>query len=614
MGSTPADRSVDPAPREGLALARSIEIVFLLLVCGGLFFVGLGRFDLVKTEGLRAIVVAEMLEPLPGAESQRGAERWGISMPSVHHRPQLKKPPAYAWCTTALARAVGHLDEQIARLPSALAATALVLLLYGVAEARLGRGAGLAAAALAIANPTLIDYAMRAELDMGFTFLTTVSILLAYPGVYRSRQPGPPAQAATTGVVCWMGCYLAATAAALWKGPHSLIFLWVLLLAYGWRKRAWRWLGHPGQVCGLILSLGVLIGWTLTLSGHAGGGSVARMAGIELVSRLIPLNLEDLLSILYAVPMMAVVALPASLLVIASFRSGVVYEAADRPSTRSVTALVRFCMARFRRWWAALAADRFVEFLLFWIFANLVWTVIVPAKAPRYWLPLFPPVFLLAAHVLRRRMTGAVPAAGQRHLDVTWRCIYGVIGAGGFLALAVVILFAIVPGARPHALRSAPTWPWLVMGSGWLAVAVMGLWRRVGWATTGRCLGLVVAVLAFRPVLSEIWWPIRAASDSQRASAAQIDRIVPPGEPVFVLGPHEFPDVAFYSRRRFQWIDEPGEARAYAGAPVAHCLLRTEDLDEWVTEKGSQYTPEFVFVRADKPVTLIRVDLAQSRP
>ncbi|MHC4091898.1 MAG: ArnT family glycosyltransferase, partial [Planctomycetota bacterium] len=169
-----SDAAVAPAAHP----ARAVEVVFLLLVCGTMFFVGLGRFDFIKTEGLRAIVVAEMLE------------QPGISMPSVHHRPYLKKPPLYAWSTALLARALPPFDEQIARLPSALAATALVLLLYGVAEGRIGRGAGVPAAALALANVTVVDYAMRAELDMGFAFLTTASILLAYPALQRRGATG----------------------------------------------------------------------------------------------------------------------------------------------------------------------------------------------------------------------------------------------------------------------------------------------------------------------------------------------------------------------------------------------------------------------------------------
>jgi len=582
----PADQphsSAAPPPR----LSRTVEAAFLLSVCGVLFFLGVGRFDFIKTEGLRAIVVAEMLE------------QPGISMPSVHHRAYLKKPPLYAWCTTLLAQAAGRFDEQIARLPSALAGTALILLLYGVAEGCIGRGAGVPTAALALANVTVIDYAVRAELDMGFAFLTTASILLAYPALHRR---------AVVGVLCWMGCYLLATLAALWKGPHSLIFLWALLLAYGWRKRRWSWLWHPGQVCGLLVSLGVLIAWALTLSTHAGTASVGRTAGIELVSRLVPLSLGDLLSILYAVPIMAVVVLPASLFVAASFRSGVVYQADDAPNGRSLRAIVSFCTRRSRRWWTSLAADPFTEFLLFWIGANLVWTAIVPAKSPRYWLPMFGPVFLLAGCLLCRRLVGAAGQTGRRHLDLTWRGIYAVLGVIGLLALLAAAATLISPGLTIAATPLGPAWAWLAMAIGWMAIAIVEFSPRIAPSTIGRCLGLIVVVLAVKPVLSNIWWPARARSDSQRGSAALIDQQVPPGEPVFVLGGHELPDVAFYSARPFQWLDEPADAADFTTAPFAFYLLRDEDLEEQVAGRGFRYDCCLEFDRADKQVVLIRID------
>jgi 4-amino-4-deoxy-L-arabinose transferase-like glycosyltransferase len=570
-----------------------VEIVLLLLVCGALFFVGLGRFDFIKTEGLRAIVVAEMLE------------RPGVSMPTVHHQPQTKKPPLYAWTTTALARAVGRFDEQIARLPSAMAGTLLIVLLYGVAERAFGRGAGVIAAALALANPTLLDYSVRAELDLGFTLLTTLAILLAYPALRR---------AGATAVFCWMGCYAAATLAAMWKGPHSLIFLWVTLLAYGWGKRYWRWLWHPAHVVGLVMSLGLLVSWAVLLSAIVGPRAVAEIAVIELVSRLVPLSVGDLLSIVYAVPMLVVIVLPASAFMVASLRRGVIYEADDQPADRSFGGLVRFCAGRFRAWWRAVAGDPFAEFLLFWVSANLAWCAIVPAKAPRYWLPLCVPVFLLSAYLLRRRLAGRVSEVGQRHLDVTWRLIYGVIGALGLVGLAGAVLVLARPGVKVASVSLGPAWAWLALGTGWTVMAAVELARRRAWPTIGRCVGLLVVVLAARPALSEVWWPARARSDTQRFNAAALDAIVPPGEPVYVLGRHELPDVEFYSRRRFEWPGHPDGIAPFRPSDGAFCLLRAEDLEGVVARCGYSYGLALEFERADKRLVLIQIDLGRRLP
>jgi 4-amino-4-deoxy-L-arabinose transferase-like glycosyltransferase len=114
----------------GKRLNRVVEILVLLLVCYLVFFSGLGRYDYINTESLRAVVVDEMLD------------REGLSMPTVHEAPYLKKPPLYAWTTTLIARAAGEFNEEIARLPSAVCGTLFVLLLYGLGEAWIGCGGG----------------------------------------------------------------------------------------------------------------------------------------------------------------------------------------------------------------------------------------------------------------------------------------------------------------------------------------------------------------------------------------------------------------------------------------------------------------------------------------
>jgi 4-amino-4-deoxy-L-arabinose transferase-like glycosyltransferase len=139
-------------------LHRALDILLLVLVCYLVLFANLDRHEYIKTEGLRAIVATEMLE------------RDGWSMPTVHHQPYLNKPPLYAWTTVWLSRQADGLTEQIARIPSALAGTALVLLMFALAERWIGRGTGLVAATFTLLCPTIADYAVRAELDLPFSF------------------------------------------------------------------------------------------------------------------------------------------------------------------------------------------------------------------------------------------------------------------------------------------------------------------------------------------------------------------------------------------------------------------------------------------------------------
>jgi 4-amino-4-deoxy-L-arabinose transferase-like glycosyltransferase len=567
-----------------------LEASFLLLVCLAVFFPGLDRFDFIKTEGLRAIVVKEMLETP------------GISMPSVHHRPQLKKPPLYAWTTAVLARGSGYdsqsIDEGLARLPSAIAASLLVLLLYGVAEVAIWRSSGLITAAFALACVTIQDYGMRAELDMGFAFATSLSILLAYAALGRP---------ALRSIVCWMGCYFFATAAALWKGPHSLIFLWVLLLCWSWRKKRWKWLMAPGQVAGLLLCLGVLVTWTIVLSSHAGGREVGKTAVIELISRLVPLSVSSLLSILYAVPEMVIICLPASLFLLASLRPGVLVD-------RGIwNAELEGRWQQLRRWlgewWDELATHPFMEFCLFWLVANFAWSIFVPAKAPRYWIPMFPPLFFIAGYLLQRAAACRLSAEGVRLFERSWKLVFGVAGAIGAAALVAGVIGLVSPNLGVATFRIGPGWAWLMMGVGWLAMGLLEWSRRLSATATGRAVALIVLVLASRPLVAEVVWPARAAADSQRSDAVAIDAIVPEGEPVLVLGSKEIPDTAFYSERPFYWVDSPADGSRFTSAQTVYCLLRVDELAGSLTELDFAYTSRLTFERADHSITLVEVAL-----
>ncbi len=149
---------------------------------------------------------------------------------------------------------------------------------------------------------------------------------------------------------------------------------------------------------------------------------------------------------------------------------------------------------------------------------------------------------------------------------------------------------------------------WLALGTGWTTIAVICLIGRSASPTPGRCLGLLVVILAAKPVVAQAWWPVRERSTTQRPNAAAIDERVPPGSPVLVLGRHELPDLEFYSRRRFDWLDSPAEAAWYTSSSAAYFLLRSEDLEECVASQGFTYDLELEFDRADRPISLIRID------
>lgn len=567
------------------------DVLVLALTCALMFFVHQSRFDYIETEGLRALVAYEMVE------------RGGPSMPTVHHRSYVNKPPLYAWTTSLLARGLGRFDEQVARLPSAICATLLVLGLYVAGRRWGGASVGRAAAAFALANVTVLDYGFRAELDMPFTFFVALMFMLVYVALMR-----------TGGVsfAAWIGAYVAATAAAMWKAPHSLIFMWLGLLTYARVHRRWRWMIAPGQVVGLAASMTVLTAWLLAVLKFAGGRRVGTAAGSEVVHRLAP-GLADLLQVPLFPLIVAVVGLPGTLFVIASAAELATGEA----SASSSSALKRFAAA-VRRWWSAAASDPRAEFLLLMLVPNLIFLAIAPAKSARYTLPLFPLLFLLAAHLMMRSRSssadGSAPANVERSITAALHGLWVFILGVGAAALIAGTILVVRPQLRIGEVSLGPAGSWFILGTACLVAGGFYAVTRRSSDARASVIGLVLVAAGCKPVMSEVWWEAREKSDSQREAAARIDAVVPEGEPVFVLGRQEFPDTALYSRRAFYWIEAPSECRPHTNAAKPYFLMRESELigdrpGEPNFKEATGYVERLRFERIDREVIVFQLDV-----
>jgi 4-amino-4-deoxy-L-arabinose transferase-like glycosyltransferase len=137
-----------PLEHMGTALA------LLLCFCGFLFFYGLTHGELYRTEGLRALLAAEFLR----------SGNWIV--PTLYGEPLLTKPPGMYAAIAVLSWPFGGVNAATARLPSALAATGLVLAFYGYFRRQFGNAAGFVAALILPTSFMWLDKAPSAEIDM----------------------------------------------------------------------------------------------------------------------------------------------------------------------------------------------------------------------------------------------------------------------------------------------------------------------------------------------------------------------------------------------------------------------------------------------------------------
>ena len=148
--------------------------------------------------------------------------------PTIGGLPWLEKPPLPWWLAAALGRLAGGVDETVARLPSALAAMALVLGVAVLAARHFGPTIGLLAGAVQATTAWTVLRGRLAEADVLLACLITWS-LVAFdemlvgrdrrcedPGVTRPRMASRPVD-----VLRIAGCHVPGQGHWLRCGDHS---------------------------------------------------------------------------------------------------------------------------------------------------------------------------------------------------------------------------------------------------------------------------------------------------------------------------------------------------------------------------------------------------------
>lgn len=566
-----------------MARTLVLPLMILLPLSTVWFFWGTGAGPFVGTEALRAVVVKEMLT----------GGQWPL--PTIHGRVYLRKPPLYAWTTVGLAKLLNRFDEQVARWPSSALGVVYVLTMFLAARAWIDARAGGPAAVLAGGNWVIMDYGVRAELDMGVLAFTTLAVLGLGAAWYR---PGRRRWLALT------GCYTAALIGSFWKAPHVLLTVWLALLGLLWverrsrRDQARRWVWHPAHGLLVATNMAILVLWFVVLARAVGTGRTAKFVLLEFAARVIPHSIDHLIELLTGLPMFAWTAFPASIL--------------------AAIWLVPRARANLND-----AHRRTLDFALAWLIPNFVFLLFVPAKASRYWMTILAPTVLLATLAWHRfeagMMTPQVRAIFQRLMQILF-------GLGVLAGLLTTISGVMIWVSRWNPIGMGPDGRWAILigGIGVALCSLMGglaIQRRLapGWPAAMFVLILLIA----KPVQVLAFLPGRAAYDSLQPSAILLDQHVPPGETVYVLSDRpgsdrsgEFSDLGFYSDRLLRWPRHLDDALAAMNSETGFLLTRRRARERVAEVLGDrqQLVAELPWV--NEVIYLLRVQrsAASSRP
>ena len=487
---------------------RWLSAIGLLLLCWLAFFQGLGALGLMdKTEALFVEVGHQMYLRGDWVTPWWNGERFFDY-------------PVWGYWMVALSFRLFGVSEWAARLPVALAASAVVVATFllllswpGPAEAPQHRyGRALLGAAVLATTPAWIGWGRTSTTDM---FLSSAITLALYGFLLAHRHPHHVRLAA----LGRMAMALFSAIAVLAKGPVGLLLPGLVIVVFlslsgGWR----RWL-RPGPLLAmLLLFCGVCLPWYVAAAWANGMAFVGGFLGFS--------NLQRFTSVIYDhpgppwfyLPWLLLLLLPWSLYLPAAIGAQRFWRR-DRwrqPGTTSGSGSAADAEAR--------AINQLPLLLLLWLVLMVAFFSAAATKLPGYILPALPAGSLLVA---------------------LWWCPLAPVGA-----------------ASPRAASPGPAQNWPLTASGWINAVLL-------------------ALLSAAAVLASRW---ATADPAYPGFAAALDRSGLPMRLALLLGLAALAMVLLLfrpERRRWLWLaDLAGflAVLALVVAPLAPLLDRERQL------------------------------------
>ncbi len=334
------------------------EWIVLAVVCGFLFFYGLGSFGLVGADEPRyAQVAREMLE------------RNDWVTPTFGHQPWLEKPALLYWEEMVSYRLFG-VSDWAARVPSAFSALLMIGAIYLFLR-RFRPGAELDGALMTASCAAVVGFARAAATDMPLAANFSIA-LLAWYAWFESQERR------------WLiAAYVFLGLATLAKGPVAVAFFALIVVAFAAVRRDWRLVARTVWLPGVAAYLLLTLPWFVAV--QVRNPEFFRIFILEHNLARFGTNLYRHQQPFWYFLVVALIGLlPWTIFTIAA-----------------VAETVRGWKAEGRRIFEG--EDGFDVFLLLWFTIPIVFFSFSQSKLPGYILPSLPAAPILAASFVRRR-------------------------------------------------------------------------------------------------------------------------------------------------------------------------------------------------------------------
>lgn len=376
------------SPRKLVSHANT-QAVCLTIWCAVLFLYGLSAGPLYRTESLRAII---------GAESLRG--NW--LYPVLYGEPFLTKPPGHYAAIALCSLPFGQITDWSARIPSAIAATLTVFLMWRLLREVLDKRKTFLGALLIPTSVLWLDKAPSAEIDMTLVGWVTAALFFFHKAQGRR----------SLGLLIVSYLCLAAGTLTKWTAPAFFFLTIVPLLA--WRRQfgflfTWRHLFAAG------ITVSLLGAWALSVANAVGWGDLIGTIRGEVLYRFNPPPKAKGYPVgeVFTYPLLVLAAhLPMAFFALRTLRPSFLQQFDDRGKS-------------------------LLQLLHCWVWPSLLFWSLVPNHNVRYILPISPALMAL----------GAIGLLHGSHVRFRWIV--------AFLAIWLIVKIAFVEVVIPQRQRDA---------------------------------------------------------------------------------------------------------------------------------------------------------------
>jgi 4-amino-4-deoxy-L-arabinose transferase-like glycosyltransferase len=176
--------------------------------------------------------------------------------PTANGQPYSIKPPLFNWLGSAFAKLSGEVTEHTSRLPSALAASAGLIILYFIGRQLFGDRAGLLSALIIGTTPLYIEFGRWIQINMISTVLLTATLGLFYRGYSDERKRAP----------AYLLMYVPAGLGTLNMGLVNVVMPMIVIGLYLIAMKDVRHILKLRIGWGILIYLAIVAPWYVTVS------------------------------------------------------------------------------------------------------------------------------------------------------------------------------------------------------------------------------------------------------------------------------------------------------------------------------------------------------------